>query len=95
MHVTAALAIGVGITKYSIPVSELGCLLTHRLMVALLVLFDVRSSYSLHTILLEMVTLAVYIGTNDVTAKMGSTCRFEYKLMFHIVDRSNCRVSAC
>lgn len=41
MHVMALLAQGAGVLKYMLPVSHLSCVVAYRVMVALLLCYDV------------------------------------------------------
>lgn len=43
MHVSAALAQAAGVAKYIAPVSDTSCRITARAMVALVLLYDVRT----------------------------------------------------
>lgn len=42
MHVTAALALSAGAIKYILPASDTSCVVTHRIMLVHLLLYDVR-----------------------------------------------------
>lgn len=41
MHVTSTLSQSAGVAKYLLPVSDTSCVVTHRILVALLLLYDV------------------------------------------------------
>lgn len=51
MHVTSALSQSAGAAKYLLPASDTSCIVTHRMFVAMLLLFDVSGGLLTQAIL--------------------------------------------
>lgn len=47
MHVTAVLALGAGAFKYVLPTSDTSCVVTHRILLVQLLLYDVSAAHLL------------------------------------------------